>query len=82
MDSVCTHTMELLEKVLFYGSRKYTHKFYELLASNEEHYEKQKIAQEKKSKSLKSLLQKQSKSCNCNFSPIKSKNPRKNGSYG
>ena len=57
MDSVCTHTMGIIRKSAFMiqGS---THKFYELLASNEEHYEKQKIAQEKKIKELEEFIAK------------------------
>ena len=57
MDSVCTHTMGIIRKSAFMiqGS---THKFYELLANNEEHYEKQKIAQEKKIKELEEFIAK------------------------
>ena len=57
MDSVCTHTMGIIRKSAFMipGS---THKFYELLASNEEHYEKQKIAQDKKIKDLEEFIAK------------------------
>lgn len=57
MDSVCTHTMGIIRKSAFMiqGS---THKFYELLASNEEHYEKQKITQDKKIKELEEFIAK------------------------
>ena len=57
MDSVCTHTMGIIRKSAFMipGS---TYKFYELLASNEEHYEKQKIAQDKKIKDLEEFIAK------------------------
>lgn len=57
MDSVCTHTMGIIRKSAFMiqGS---THKFYELLASNEEHYEKQKVTQDKKIKELEEFIAK------------------------
>ncbi len=57
MDSVCTHTLGIIRKSAFMiqgGTRK----FYEQLASNEEHYEKQKIAQEKKIKELEEFIAK------------------------
>ncbi len=57
MDSVCTHTMGIIRKSAFMVQGS-THKFYELLASNEEHYEKQKIAQEKKIKELEEFIAK------------------------
>ncbi|QOG11586.1 ABC-F family ATP-binding cassette domain-containing protein [Arcobacter sp. FWKO B] len=55
MDSVTTHTMGIIRKDLFFIKGD-THKFYEQLASNEEHYEKQKIAQEKKIKELEDFI--------------------------
>lgn len=57
MDSVCTHTMGIVRKTAFLiqGGTK---KFYEQLASNEEHYEKQKIAQDKKIKELEDFIAK------------------------
>lgn len=57
MDSVCTHTMGIIRKSAFMIQGN-TYKFYELLASNEEHYEKQKIAQEKKIKDLEEFIAK------------------------
>ncbi|AXH13159.1 ABC-F family ATP-binding cassette domain-containing protein [Halarcobacter bivalviorum] len=57
MDSVCTHTLGIIRKSAFMiqgGTRK----FYEQLASNEEHYEKQKVAQEKKIKDLEEFIAK------------------------
>ena len=57
MDSVCTHTMGLVRKKIeiIQGN---THKFYEQLASNDEHYAKQKIAQDKKVKELEEFIAK------------------------
>lgn len=57
MDSVCTHTLGIVRKTAFMiqGS---TRKFYEQLAANEEHYEKQKIAQDKKIKELEEFIAK------------------------
>ncbi|MFA7083833.1 MAG: ATP-binding cassette domain-containing protein [Arcobacteraceae bacterium] len=57
MESVCTHTMGIVRKSAFMiqGS---TRKFYELLANNEEHYEKQKITQDKKIKELEEFIAK------------------------
>jgi ATP-binding cassette subfamily F protein 3 len=57
MDSVCTHTMGIIRKSAFMVQGS-TRKFYELLANNEEHYEKQKIAQEKKIKELEEFIAK------------------------
>ena len=57
MDSVCTHTMGIVRKSAFMVQGG-TRKFYELLANNEEHYEKQKIAQEKKIKELEEFIAK------------------------
>lgn len=57
MDSVCTHTLGIIRRNAFMiqgGTRK----FYEQLAANEEHYEKQKIAQEKKIKELQEFIDK------------------------
>ena len=57
MDSVCTHTMGLVRKniEMIPGD---THKFYEQLASNDEHYQKQKEAQDKKVKELEEFIAK------------------------
>jgi len=57
MDSVCTHTLGIIRKSAFMiqgGTRK----FYEQLMANEEHHEKQKIAQEKKIKDLEEFIAK------------------------
>ena len=55
MDSVCTHTMGLVRKniEIIQGD---THKFYEQLGSNDELYQKQKIAQDKKVKELEEFI--------------------------
>ena len=55
MDSVCTHTMGVVRKniEMIQGN---THKFYEQLALNDEHYAKQKIAQDKKVKELEEFI--------------------------
>lgn len=55
MDSVTTHTMGIIRRSMFFIKGD-THKFYEQLASNEEHHEKQKIAQEKKIKELEDFI--------------------------
>lgn len=57
MDSVCTHTMGLVRKniEMIEGS---TQKFYEQLKSNDELYQKQKIAQDKKVKELEEFIAK------------------------
>ena len=57
MDSVCTHTMGIVRKKIeiIPGS---THKFYEQLASNDELYSKQKVAQDKKVKELEEFIAK------------------------
>ncbi len=57
MDSVCTHTMGIVRKKIeiIQGN---THKFYEQLASNDELYAKQKIAQDKKVKELQEFIAK------------------------
>lgn len=57
MDSVCTHTMGIIRKNAFMVQGG-TKKFYELLEQNDEHYEKQKIAQEKKIKELEEFIAK------------------------
>jgi len=57
MDSVCTHTLGIVRKSAFMiqgGTRK----FYEQILANEEHHEKQKIAQEKKIKDLEEFIAK------------------------
>lgn len=54
MDSITTHTMGIVRKSLFILSGG-TYKFYEQLAANDEHYEKQKEAQDKKEKSWRNL---------------------------
>ena len=57
MDSVCTHTLGIIRKGAFIipGGTK---KFHEQLAANEEHHEKQKIAQDKKIKELEDFIAK------------------------
>ena len=62
MDMFYSHTMGIIRKSAFMVQGS-THKFYELLASNEEHYEKQKIAQEKNQRAWR-VYCKNSKSCN------------------
>ena len=57
MNSVCTHTMGIIRKNAFIIPGG-TQKFFEQLASNEGHYEKQKIAQEKKIKDLEEFIAK------------------------
>ncbi len=57
MDSVCTHTLGIVRRSAFMipgGTRK----FYEQILANEEHHEKQKIAQEKKIKDLEEFIAK------------------------
>jgi len=57
MDSVCTHTLGIVRKSAFMiqgGTRK----FYEQILANEEHHEKQKIAQDKKIKDLEEFIAK------------------------
>ena len=57
MDSVCTHTLGIVRRRAFIipgGTRK----FYEQILANEEHHEKQKIAQEKKIKDLEEFIAK------------------------
>ena len=49
MNSVCTHTMGIIRKMLYYSWRNT--KFFEQLASNEEHYEKQKLLKKKDKRS-------------------------------
>jgi len=57
MDSVCTHTMGIVRKniEMIEGS---TQKFYEQLRANDELYQKQKIAQDKKVKELEEFIAK------------------------
>jgi len=55
MDSVCTHTMGIVRKNLEVIAGD-TEKFYEQLASNDELYAKQKIAQDKKVKELEEFI--------------------------
>ncbi|XPV70325.1 MAG: ATP-binding cassette domain-containing protein [Halarcobacter sp.] len=57
MDSITTHTMGIVRKSLFILSGG-TYKFYEQLAANDEHYEKQKEAQDKKRKELEEFIAK------------------------
>jgi len=57
MDSVTTHTMGLVRRNLEIIPGN-THKFYAQLASNDEHFEKQKISQEKKRKELEEFIAK------------------------
>ncbi len=57
MDSVCTHTLGIIRKSAFMISGG-TKKFHDQIAANEEHYEKQKIAQEKKVKELQEFIDK------------------------
>lgn len=57
MDSVTTHTMGLVRRGLKVIKGN-THKFYEKLKDDDEHYEKQKIAQEKKIKDLEEFIAK------------------------
>jgi len=57
MDSVTTHTLGIVRKRAFVipgGTRK----FFEQILANEEHHEKQKIAQEKKIKDLEEFIAK------------------------
>jgi ATP-binding cassette subfamily F protein 3 len=55
MDAVTTHTMGIIRRGLFFIKGD-THKFYDQLASNEEHHEKQKVAQDKKIKELEDFI--------------------------
>ncbi len=57
MDSVCTHTLGIIRRSAFMieGS---TRKFFEQILANEEHHEKQKIAQDKKIKDLEEFIAK------------------------
>ena len=57
MDAVSTHTMGIVRKNLF-TIQGNTYKFYEQLASDDEHHEKQKIAQDKKRKELEEFIAK------------------------
>ena len=57
MDAVTTHTMGIVRRSLSLLCGN-THKFYEQLKSNDELYEKQKIAQDKKRKELEEFIAK------------------------
>jgi len=57
MDSVTTHTMGLVRRNLEIIPGN-THKFYAQLASNDEHFEKQKISQDRKRKELEEFIAK------------------------
>jgi ATP-binding cassette subfamily F protein 3 len=57
MDAVCTHTMGIVRKQLSVIPGN-THKFYEQLQANDELYDKQKIAQDKKVKELEEFIAK------------------------
>lgn len=57
MNSVCTHTMGIIRKDAFIIAGN-TEKFFEQLLANEEHHEKQKIAQDKKIKELEEFIAK------------------------
>ncbi|UTJ05582.1 ABC-F family ATP-binding cassette domain-containing protein [Arcobacter roscoffensis] len=57
MDSVCTHTLGIIRRSAFMVQGG-TRKFYEQILANEEHHEKQKIAQEKKIKDLEEFIAK------------------------
>jgi len=57
MDGITTHTMGIVRRSLFLIPGD-THKFYSQLKENEELYEKQKIAQDKKVKELEEFIAK------------------------
>ncbi len=57
MDTVCTHTMGIVRQSLSILEGN-THKFYAQLEANDEHYEKQKEAQDKKRKELEDFIAK------------------------
>ncbi len=57
MDAITTHTMGIIRKSLFILEGN-THKFYEQIEANDEHHEKQKIAQDKKRKELEEFIAK------------------------
>jgi len=57
MDSISTHTMGIVRKTLNIIPGN-TYKFYDQLQLNDEHYEKQKIAQDKKRKELEDFIAK------------------------
>ena len=57
MDTVCTHTMGIVRQSLSILEGN-THKFYAQLAANDEYYEKQKEAQDKKRKELEEFIAK------------------------
>ncbi len=82
MDSVCTHTLGIVRRSAFMipgGTRK----FYEQIAANEEHHEKQKnSSREKKEKTLKSLLQKnKARAATATLAQSKVRILEKNGSF-
>ncbi len=57
MDSITTHTMGIVRKTLSLIPGN-THKFYEQLALNDEHYEKQRASQDRKRKELEDFIAK------------------------
>jgi len=57
MDAVSTHTMGIVRKNLF-TIQGNTYKFYEQLAADDEHHEKQKVSQDKKRKELEEFIAK------------------------
>ncbi len=57
MDAITTHTMGLVRRSLKFIQGD-THKFYEQLKSDDELYEKQKVAQDKKRKELEEFIAK------------------------
>ncbi|PLY04194.1 MAG: ABC transporter ATP-binding protein [Arcobacter sp.] len=57
MDDITTHTMGIIRRGLFLIQGN-THKFYQQLELNDEHYQKQKIAQDKKRKELEEFIAK------------------------
>ncbi len=57
MDAISTHTMGIVRKTLSIFSGN-THKFYAQLEADDEHYEKQKVSQDKKRKELEEFIAK------------------------
>ena len=57
MDAITTHTMGIIRRDLFLIQGD-THKFYQQLESNDEHYQKQKVAQDRKRKELEEFVAK------------------------
>jgi len=81
MDSISTHTMGIVRKSLSIIPGN-THKFYDQLQSNDELYEKQKLAQDKKRKELEEFIAKnKTRASTSSTCTIKSKTIRKNGRY-